>query len=97
MYPGDTPTRQDPPVQCDHCHHPIRRDELGTWSHTTNRGEPAGGWLCPYPHLALASPQQTEPRRPPTPIPPRVSGHRPTADRTELPQEWPPLSNHDWW
>ncbi|HEX6073733.1 MAG TPA: hypothetical protein VFZ32_00520 [Micromonosporaceae bacterium] len=89
------------PVPCQTCRYPVARDELGVWSHVGTRGVAASGWLCPPPHLRLATPEQVErrPRRRPIPIPPfpDMGRDRPSGQRTNPPQTWPPLTNDDWW
>lgn len=95
-----TPVEPAPQVLCGTCRLPITRDELGTWSHIASHGSPATGWLCPYPHLTMASPEPAEPRR--RALPTRIP--MPPSRRTgagshppDPPQEWPPLTTHDWW
>ena len=104
-WPHDT--RPGLPVPCTHCGDPIVATEIG-WTHTDAGAGRDAGWLCPLPHMTLATPAAA-PTETVTPSPhaSRASRHRarpvPTpiparSDGAGAPQDWPPPpSDRPWW
>jgi len=112
--PGDPPATTWPhdtqpglPVPCAHCGGPIVATEIG-WTHTDASADQIAGWLCPPPHMTLATPTATPAETvAPSPDTSRASRHRarpvPTpipvrSDGAGAPQDWPPPpGDRPWW
>lgn len=76
----------------------VDTDDAG-WTHTDRYGMLAG-WLCPPPHMTLASiePVRDKPRRQPTPIPSRRDvGQADTSPSPAPPPQWPLPGDQPWW